>query len=1467
MFLFPALAGRVTYNLTDFVVKSNDKIRDNILNVISRSTHPLVRNLFPAPAAPSSPVKRSSITAIANSLGAQFQRQLRELLSLKIEPNEPHFIRCINPTNADLKAQGIYFDNDIVREQLRYSGIVSVCVVRKEGYPYRCLHSDFVQRFQVCFPSSADVESMVTSFAEEYSFPSTMIVKGRTMVLIKTEPHELLARLYEVTNFMKSLSEATERRDIALLSSEIERSAQVLAANSTKISKGRKEQYEKVITRAKQILCVVQMETKLEATISERQIAELQAVLKEAAAIVIPVGEEINLRSLIEEAKTLLCLLRRQEELKTKLKSALLAEGNYEGLEVLLKSCEKEELDFPEMEHARSAITLLHAVSGGDPALIGFELSKCSSYYELPMTFKSTVNARLKKLNDARSALEDALKSSEISDIRSALDSAKDVGLDASVDFMRQANVRIHQFERQEEIRAYVIKAVDEGDRNQLEHFLGTCHEEKLDFSELKFASALLELLIALEKGDLNSLDAMESECANLGNVSPHIRDKVRARRSRMEEALDALVLATNNRDLEALKASLRRVEELGLSETLEVIVKAREAVALLDRKECVRSGLVSAMSFGDKMKLEEWVGVNEEEKWGLPESKPAKAVLELLEAMRLGNLAALDLYYKDCEGYLSKDFREEVKARRARIEEEEQEKRALDALVLAANSGDLEVLKASLQRAKELGLSESLEVIGKAREAVALLERKECVRSGLVSAMSFGDKMKLEEWVGVNEEEKWGLPESKPAKAVLELLEAMRLGNLAALDLYYKDCEGYLSKDFREEVKARRARIEEEEQEKRALDALVLATNNRDLNELEASLRRVKKLGLSETLEAIANATALCSSMKFVRSDLLSAISSSDKEKLEKLIRINEKERLGLPEAEHAKAVVALLVAMSTEDLKAINENYDQCERWGVLTPEIKTSADNIRKNLSEKAEVIRLLVESVDSGTLDFLKVAIGKAEEIGLDRAVPEFAAALLAYDSLDILTALSSLINNISLAQLNHAVDRAMRHGFTKESCLPLQQVLEQRSVLLAREKALEALQAAESSTDFSQVQGALSQGDNAGLKSESVYYRVWQRLDVMELVRSTLTSVSEETVDRAVLFAEAQSLSTWSLTMKLKERSEKLTRESALLKELNFLLEHATVSDIYRLSSMLSVFNSDNFLKKEECAYDVRRAEECLLSLLKKSEEERAQWLRQKDMEMEKAEENRARRLRLANDEVEKAAQERKRRLRKTEIEIEIGKAEKERTRRLGQTEIEIDISSPLSVHELQSLVSELKDLDTEKYLEASANLQMDQRLHHNLLNNLESEHRVENWLAMLRMARDLMVSGGYYLTKEYVEALKRATELIEKEEKIREVHDLLREKTFSTLSRGLEMARSYNLDSEEIRQAEVDDSRLDDIRGLCILLKREVDRLVAREKEISIRKATSNSASEAPATTANRWDVLDILLIEAEEKV
>ena len=1421
-FYFQHYAGRVTYNLTDFVVKSNDKIRDNIREVLRKSTHQLVSNLFvvvPPPPPPPGKKKSNAPTIITTSLGAQFQRQLQDLLNLKIEPTEPHVIRCIIPTNAALKADDIYFDDDIVGEQLRYSGIVSVCIIRKEGFPYRCLHTDFVQRFQVCFPFSADVEDMVTSFAAEFSFPPSMIVKGRTMVLMKAVPHELLARLYEVADVLKSLSDATESNDEAFLLSEIDRSAQVLTANATKIGRGRTEQYEKVISRAKQRLLVVKMEKKLEATMKERQIATLQAVLKEAVAFVIPAGEESNLRSLIDKANSMVCLLLRQEEVKTKLKTAL-AEGNRGELLEWLKSCEKEGLDFAEMQHAHSVIGLLDTVAGGDPALLATEIEKCSQYGVLSPTLKIRADSRLTELNKAVGAMEDALTSSDISKITSTLSFARQLGLDESLDIIQRANTSILQFERQEAIRADLMKAVEKGDRGELEQLLATCHGEKMDFAEIKTASALLELLIAITDGDLDTLNAKELESANLGIISPEIHGKVEARRSRLDEekrALDALLSATSKRDLAGLKASLQRVEELGLSANLEVVVKARDAMALLEKQNKTKSDIASAIAVGDKFHLLQHIATCDRENWEFPEKKQAKAMVKLLEAMNGNDASALIAAFSLCDsdGTVSPEIRSKVEARRSRLEEE---KRALDALLSATSKRDLAGLKASLQRVEELGMSETLEAIVRARDAVALLDRKECVKLNLTRAMIAGDKVKLEEWIGINREEGWGLPEAEHANLVLALLVAMRDGDLVTLVHRHKECDAYciLSQDFREKVEARRSRLEEE---KRAIDALVFATNKKDLAGLKAYLQRAEELGLSETLEAMVKArdeVAILDRKETVRSGLVLAISLGDKIKLEEWIGIDKEEGWALPEAKHAKGIVALLVAMSAEDLQAINEHYDQCDDWGVLTSEIKTRANSIRNRLSKRAEVITALVAAVDSGVLASLKMAISDAEEFGLDHSIPEFAAALLAYDELDILTALRSAMNNWSLTELRLSIERATRSGFTTESCPLLREALELRSRLLGQEKALEALEAALNSADFVQVKEALSQGDTAGLRSSGLYCRVRERLDAMELVKQTLTSISEDTVHHALLSAEAQSLSAWPSTMKLNERYEELKRESAQLKELKALLSHATVSDIDRLSHMIAVFNSDRFLIKHECTDDVRRAETCLRSLRKKAEEER--------------------------------------------------------TRRLRQTEIEREISKPsLSEDELLTLISELKDLDlsTDKACEALAKLQMGQMLHQELMTLLESDNHVGDRLASLKKTRDLMISGGYYLTKEYEEAVERATEVIGKEEKVKEVHDLLSAKTLPALRRGLEIARKYKLDSEEIKQAKIIDTKWDRISGYCILLTKEVDAVLAREKENSNKNASSssNSTSDSPSTALNPWDMLDKLLRQAEEKV
>ena len=73
---------------------------------------------------------------------------------------------------------------------------------------------------------------------------------------------------------------------------------------------------------------------------NERQIATLESVLKEAAAIVIPVGEGSKLQSLMEEANTLL----QQGIEKAKSQSAFDKE-NCEGSEEKLRVREQEALE------------------------------------------------------------------------------------------------------------------------------------------------------------------------------------------------------------------------------------------------------------------------------------------------------------------------------------------------------------------------------------------------------------------------------------------------------------------------------------------------------------------------------------------------------------------------------------------------------------------------------------------------------------------------------------------------------------------------------------------------------------------------------------------------------------------------------------------------------------------------------------------------------------------------------------------------------------------------------------------------------------------------------------------------------------------------------------------------------------------------------------------------------------------
>ena len=77
------------------------------------------------------------------SLIVQFKDQLSVLMGT-LAATAPHFIRCVKP-NKLLKPS--IFLAPMVLEQLRYSGLLDVCKIRKKGYPVRKENAYFAWRY------------------------------------------------------------------------------------------------------------------------------------------------------------------------------------------------------------------------------------------------------------------------------------------------------------------------------------------------------------------------------------------------------------------------------------------------------------------------------------------------------------------------------------------------------------------------------------------------------------------------------------------------------------------------------------------------------------------------------------------------------------------------------------------------------------------------------------------------------------------------------------------------------------------------------------------------------------------------------------------------------------------------------------------------------------------------------------------------------------------------------------------------------------------------------------------------------------------------------------------------------------------------------------------------------------------------------------------------------------------------
>ncbi|XP_043910703.1 unconventional myosin-IXb [Protopterus annectens] len=129
------------------------------------------------------------------SISAQFQTSLSKLMET-LGRAEPFFIRCIR-SNAE--KWELFFDEPLVLQQLRYTGMLETVRIRRSGYSAKYTFKEFRDQFQVLLPKrTGSRQEDIASLLEKMELDKNNWQIGKTKVFLKeTERQMLQDRLHE----------------------------------------------------------------------------------------------------------------------------------------------------------------------------------------------------------------------------------------------------------------------------------------------------------------------------------------------------------------------------------------------------------------------------------------------------------------------------------------------------------------------------------------------------------------------------------------------------------------------------------------------------------------------------------------------------------------------------------------------------------------------------------------------------------------------------------------------------------------------------------------------------------------------------------------------------------------------------------------------------------------------------------------------------------------------------------------------------------------------------------------------------------------------------------------------------------------------------------------------------------------------------------------------------------------------
>lgn len=163
-------AGVVMYNSTLFLEKNKDRLHDDVSRLVTSSTKDFVRgSIFLCD------------EGRKKSLGSQFKKQLVELMAT-LNATDPHFVRCVKPNESKI---GDVFNSEMVLKQMRYSGLLEVCRIRKLGFPARRNYADFFNRYRCVDPTALDLDTLLGKLGQKNVLQEGEWVKGRTKIFLR----------------------------------------------------------------------------------------------------------------------------------------------------------------------------------------------------------------------------------------------------------------------------------------------------------------------------------------------------------------------------------------------------------------------------------------------------------------------------------------------------------------------------------------------------------------------------------------------------------------------------------------------------------------------------------------------------------------------------------------------------------------------------------------------------------------------------------------------------------------------------------------------------------------------------------------------------------------------------------------------------------------------------------------------------------------------------------------------------------------------------------------------------------------------------------------------------------------------------------------------------------------------------------------------------------------------------------